>query len=324
MLRIPYQATNFGHHWGSALAGNKTLEITWEEVVWSAITMGKPGATFLFGHGWHSASDLVVRAHTVFANLQQTSWYLTKSSLYNSLDPTEKGATSYFIGMMAAKIVGLRLLDTPWLFHLSMLVDLGGKPILVGKSQPDLIGINGRRDWIVAEAKGRTEGYSARTMISAKKQTKKLRRINGDFPALRIAVQSFFATSLTFALEDPEEFEKDAKDLTFDENDAFKKYYDFTRMIPRDKGAIRTALGRVFYFHALGDSGISVGIVREVAEISASTVSFRDVTKALGDLTPGRDEEKGISVFTDGIAVALDERWSSTQMQKDPRSRQPG
>lgn len=152
--------------------------------------MGKPGVAFLLTHGWHSVSDLVVRSHTIYANLRESSHFLQRSSLYIGLDPTEKSGVSYFMGMVAAKVLGARLLDTPWLFHVSMIQALGGAVSLNGKSQPDLIGLRRNRDWVVAEAKGRTWGYSASAMATAKLQTRQLRSINGQFPALRVAVQA--------------------------------------------------------------------------------------------------------------------------------------
>ena len=120
MPDIAYVATNFGRHWGPALSGSGSLTVSWQELVWAAITVGKPGVAYLLAHGWHSVSDIVVRAHTVYANLQQNLNEFEKSSLYEESDPSEKRATSYFVGMMMAKIVALRLLNTPRLFHLSM------------------------------------------------------------------------------------------------------------------------------------------------------------------------------------------------------------
>lgn len=138
---IPYTASNFGRHWGGTLSGGHNLNLTWNAIVWAAITMGKPGVAFLLAHGWHSVSDLVVRSHTVYANLCGGSKYIEKSGLYADLDPTEKSGVSYFMGMIAAKLMGIRLLDTPWLFHLSMIKVLGGSVVLKSQSQPDLIGL---------------------------------------------------------------------------------------------------------------------------------------------------------------------------------------
>jgi hypothetical protein len=283
--------------------------------------MGKPGAAYLLAHGWHSVSDWVVRSHTVYANLRETTHHIRKSDLYESLDPTEKGGVSYFIGMMAAKIVGTRLLDTPWLFHLSMLDSLGGEATLVDKSQPDLIGLNRRRDWLVVEAKGRTHGYSGGAMVAAKLQTGKLRQINGANPAARIAVQAFFAPRLSLAIEDPDDPTEDAIDVKFDVRTPVNRYYELARAATRDTGDIRKIRGREFLFRYVEDVGVSVGLERQTAESLDSADSLQDAPQTVDDLQPGRDEEQSVSVFADGIAISLDPRWSSDRMRRNPRAR---
>src|SRR5688572_12324995 len=102
---VTYSASNFGPRWGSALRGQHSLAISWHELVWAAMTVGKPGIALLFGHGWHSISDLVVRVHSVYANLKGAHGEYEKSSLYGALDPTEKSGVSYSMGMIAAKVL---------------------------------------------------------------------------------------------------------------------------------------------------------------------------------------------------------------------------
>jgi len=56
----------------------------------------------------------------MYANLRQRGQQIDRSSLYGSLDVTEKSATSYFLGMAMAKLFAAPLFATPWLFHVSM------------------------------------------------------------------------------------------------------------------------------------------------------------------------------------------------------------
>lgn len=322
MLTVPYRASHFDRKWGKALrTGKHYVQVTWEELVWSAITVGKPGVSHLLSHGWHSVSDWIVRSHTVYANLQESPRRVIKSDLYESLDPTEKGATSYFMGMMAAKIVGARLLDTPWLFHLSMLGGLGHTVSLLGKSQPDLIGLNRVGDWVVVEAKGRTNGFSNDAMIAAKEQTRQLAHVNGVLPVLRVAVQAFFSPGLTVAIRDPEDFREGAVDLQFDVEDALKRYYELAEAVTRNTSDIRKIRGREFSFRTLDDVGVSIGFERGTAEALGEVASPQEMAKALEEVSPGQDEAQSASVFADGIAIVLDERWSSDRMQRDPRAR---
>src|SRR6185503_14226928 len=87
---VEYSASKFGRRWGPALRGQHHLPVFWHDLVWAALTVGKPMFAYLFAHGWHSICDLIVREYTVYANLRQAHGQFEKSSLYSALDPTEK------------------------------------------------------------------------------------------------------------------------------------------------------------------------------------------------------------------------------------------
>lgn len=323
MPHVKYRAKNFPRHFGPSFSGKHDLNVTWEEMVWAAITMGKPGVGFLLAHGWHSVSDIVVRSHTVYANLRYSQGFMAQSSLYGALDPTEKGATSYFMGMLAAKVLSARLLDVPWLFHLSMLGPLGGSATLASNSEPDLIGLTRSREWVIAEAKGRTGGYSASAMSAAKLQTRQLRRINGHLPRLRVAVQAFFNARMEWAIEDPEEYDETARDLDVDLETALERYYS-AAMAATEHSDARSIGNRKFLVRTLPEIGVTVAFDVEVREhvnrramgttgIEAGWNSFSKVT-----------EDGEFIVFPDGLAISLDERWAPQRMMLDPTRRRDG
>lgn len=322
MPRIPYTASKFGRHWGPKLYGRHQLNLTWNELVWAAMTMGKPGVAFLLAHGWHSISDLVVRSHTVYANLSENGRFIEKSSLYSGLDPTEKSGVSYFMGMLAAKVMGHRLLDVPWFFHLSMLNALGGTASLKGNSEPDLIGLRSNREWIVAEAKGRTWGHSKSAMEAAKKQTRQLRKINGQYPSLRVAVQASFSPKLHWAIEDPEEFDDNARDLQFNVENVLAMYYSAS-LSAIEQGQDRAIGNRKFIVRELPEIGVSIGIDREVvARLDERTMS--QAPNAFVEGAESQLHQQEFVIFPDGLAIALDDRWSESRMSLDPWSRRNG
>ena len=324
MPRIQYHATNFPPRYGAALSGTHNLTVTWAELVWAAITFGKPGLAHLLSHGMHSISDMIVRSHTVYANLHQTGLHLEKSALYEDLDPTEKGATSYFLGMMAAKIICSRLLDTPFVFHLSMLKTLGGTMVLHKKSQPDLIGLNSAGNWVVAEAKGRTNGYSPDAMTKAKLQTRQLRMINGTYPSLRVGIQAYFSPDLNFAVSDPDEYEDDAEDIEFDLRAAIHDYYSYVLGSSQVGRAPRKILGREYQFRAIEETGVSIGIDTTTLKRLEQDGDFRaPFANELAQVSVA-DDEQGTVTFPDGLAVSLDQRWSENRMRRDPRTRRGG
>lgn len=321
MPRIPYTASKFGRHWGRALSGCHHMNLTWNELVWAAMTMGKPGIAFLLTHDWHSVSDLVVRSHTVYANLCENARYIEKSSLYAGLDPTEKSGVSYFMGMLAAKVMGARLLDVPWLFHLSMIDALGGTAALNSNSEPDLIGLRSNKEWVVAEAKGRTWGHSKSAMASAKNQTRQLRTINGQYPSLRVAVQASFNPRLHWAIEDPEEFDDSSRDLQFDVEDVFAMYYS-APLSAIDKGQERAIGERKFIVRELPEIGISIGIDQE----AIGRLKERTISQAPGSFLEGSgfQLQQEFVIFSDGLAIALDDRWAEPRMNLDPWLRRNG
>ncbi len=321
MPNIPYRASNFATTWGAALSGSHTLSVSWGELVWAAVTMGKPGTAFLLSHGWHSVSDTIVRTHNVYANLRASARRYEKSTLYENLDPTEKGATSYFIGMMAAKLVGARLLDTPWLFHLSMFSSLGGTASLVGNSSPDLIGTNTSGDWVVVEAKGRTNGYDSVAMTTAKTQTRQVRRINGTNPVLRVATQAYFSPALRFAIDDPEEYDEKAIDISVARESAFHRYYSFALESTDSPTETRTVFGRQFDFKLIEQIGVSIGVDRKARKFMSAENTSANQFEGLFGLERGRDESQSVEVFSDGLAIALDDRWSEKNMKREPNSR---
>ena len=324
MPSIYYNASKFGPHWGAELHGTHSLPVTWQELVWAAVTVGKPGVAYLLAHGWHSASDIIVRSHTVYASLRQSGGLIEKSSLYGSLDPTEKGATSYFVGMMAAKILAARLLDTPWLLHLSMFRKLGGVPKLHSNSEPDLVGLSSTGEWIVIEAKGRTHGRSKLAIAKAKHQTRQLRKINGQFPTLRAAVQAHFSPDLRFVIEDPDDYDENAQDLDFDLGAAINRYY--SGVVPRDQRTREDVelLGRQFSVESSEDIGVTVGVDVSMAKSWQEDTGGKQADA--GSPKTGDAEFKGkkFSVFPDGVAIALDSRWSESRMIRDSSLRRDG
>jgi hypothetical protein len=94
--------------------------------------------------------------------LTQWGGYVARSDAFKDLDPLEKAAVTYFLGLAVAKLLAARLLSVPWLVHLDRVVHTLGIR-LSGRSRPDLIGYGHSRGWIVVEAKGRSsklpQGY---------------------------------------------------------------------------------------------------------------------------------------------------------------------
>lgn len=324
--KIKYSARSFPKSYGKKLSGDHSLKIKWEELVWSAITVGKPSFSSIFGHGHHSASDLIVRVHTVYANLMQHSGLIEKSSLYMSLDPSEKSAVSYFLGMMSAKVASMRLLGIPWIFHLSLIDRKLNDVRLISRSQPDMVGYDTKGNFSIIEAKGRTGKSCNKTLLSAKKQTRNLKSINSLLPNLRVAVLSFFDPDMRLIVEDPEDYVEDASDKEFDLKIAFSSYYDvlLNLVLEADDEDIN---GISYKFFESSVFNIKVGLLSDIVKILLINESSIGIEKFFKEFGAGKTVSEAVAVFEgyclfpDGVAIKLGPSWNEEIMKLEPELR---
>lgn len=203
MPSLSYEARNFGTPLAGLAAGSMTLSLA--RLVWGAVTVG--AAPFSMGGTPRPLLELGWRAALTAASLTEDPasgrWAMTAG--YRRLDPSEKRAVSYFLGMTQAKITCEYLLRAPHLIHLDAYLAMIGQPSRA--SRPDLIGLSlPRLDCtIVVEAKGRTGGRTHRVTAAAKKQAQSLPAVVAASSAVRVAsVASFGPRGCWEAyLEDP-------------------------------------------------------------------------------------------------------------------------
>lgn len=322
-LHVPYVATNFPSPAPPALTGSQTLRCTWTDLVWAAVTAGKPGAAHLLAHRWHSLADIVVRTHAIYANLRQRGTHVDRSSLYDAMDPSEKGATSYFLGMAMAKLFASELFDTPWLFHVSLATSEGVAIRFTrgSRSQPDLIGQTSGGDWIVVEAKGRTNGFDGDALGRAKQQTSMIRTINGSPPSLRVALQVYFSDAMSVRIDDPSDNDEEAIDVKLDMDEALVRYYAVAEAVSDGRASRQTIRDREYVTRFDEDSGITIGVeastLDHVLKRRLSRVQMDRIQAKRG--ATHLDERSAI--YPDGLFIRLDERWSSQFMTREPEAR---
>lgn len=129
---------------------------------------------------------------------------LRRSAAFKALDPTEKGAIGYFLGMTLCTVFSTRLLRTPWLLHL----DVYKSTIAIsnpGRSRPDLFGQQiGTGNWLSFETKGRASKPSANDLAKAKAQALRLVSIGGVPCTLHVGAFTYFHNdTLNFHWIDP-------------------------------------------------------------------------------------------------------------------------
>lgn len=204
-IRVPFEAQAFPSSLSIPTAGG--LKASWNDILWAAVTVGRPCRYCVFRHGNASAYEAIFRWSLVRMALQQSGVgvsRLQRTEAYKTLDPTEKGSVSYFLGLTFCKLFATNFLDTPWLLHLDVFGDRY-RPLLVGRSRPDLVGkSNTSREWSVFECKGRGTKPDNDTKQEAKRQARRLTKFDGSKCSLHVCAITYFAgDELNFFWADP-------------------------------------------------------------------------------------------------------------------------
>ena len=223
MLYIPYETEGFPPN--TVPNGSAKLAVTWDDITWSAMTVGRPDRYAVSQHGSASLYEALFRWSLVKMALERHGGRLCRTNAAKTLDPTEKGAVSYFLGMTFCKLFATKLLHVPWLLHLDVCrPELD--PVLTGRSRPDLVGQDRRlKQWYGFECKGRVSPPDAASKDKAKSQAQRLVSVNKVPCSLHIgAVTYFHYDLLCFYWRDPYP-EKD-KIIEVDlPSDAWRHYY---------------------------------------------------------------------------------------------------
>lgn len=134
-----------------------------------------------------------------------TARRLRRTDASKALDPTEKGAVGYFLGMAFCKLFSEKLLDTPWLLHLDVFSKQLNPKLLGGRSRPDFVGMeSGTAKWHAFESKGRSSTPNAIDIQKAKDQANRLVSVNGSACDLHIGAVTYFRNDvLHFHWQDP-------------------------------------------------------------------------------------------------------------------------
>ena len=170
-LEIPYTSRNFPR--GTVPHGG-CLRTNWSELLWAAITVGRPNTAYVFRHRKASYHEALFRLSLVRMALTQqpSSRSLHRTKAFRTLDPTEKGAVSYFIGMTVSKLFASQLLNTPWLLHLDVFRDSLDPVVLGGRSRPDLVGQDHQGAWACIRKQGADRAYQI-LRISGKQRSRR-------------------------------------------------------------------------------------------------------------------------------------------------------
>lgn len=205
---------------------NSPLLVTWDELLWSALTVGRPNRYHVWRHGVASLHEALFRVSMIRMALEQVagSNVLTRTRAASTLDPSEKGAVNYFLGMVYCRLFAAKVFDAPWALHLDVFhAQIGA--ILHSNSRPDLVAQRRDGDWVVFEAKGRVRVPTADDKRKAKEQAGRVVRIGTRRPLIGIAGIFYHqGDEAKFFMRDPEPDKAKGIELSLPKN-AWAFYY---------------------------------------------------------------------------------------------------
>ncbi|HIF9121012.1 TPA: hypothetical protein ACX6O4_001455 [Photobacterium damselae] len=305
MLKIKYKAKAFPKSlYGKLLQGENTLNTDWHEIIWAAITVGKSNSVQISSHGVFSLFEIINRSSLIWMTLKQSSNQLEKSSVYLDMDPTEKVFVSFSLGMVMSKLFALRLLDIPWLEHVAN-VNSSISTKIMTKSRPDLIGLSVRNEFVIFEAKGRTNNFNNAAQTTAKEQTKVIHKIGADQPVLRVACQSYFKNTLEVFIEDPEEIEEKTIDIDVLKDDYFRSYYSIFQKLAEEELSQLKSIGVEIRFSEALSQAFKTGKYETLFKETNKDIIYFD--------------NDGFKCFPDGLKIKLDsDLWNEELLKMEP------
>ena len=222
-LRIPYESHGFPTIY---CVGSGVLTTSWDELLWAAITIGRPNIAHVFQHGEASFHEALFRLSLIQMAIEQDFFgELNRTEAFAALDPTEKGAVSYFLGLTLCKLFASRFLAAPWLLHLDVF-RASLNPALLGRSRPDLVGLDTAGRWHVFECKGRSDAPSFNDIRKAKTQAQRLSTVDGTPCSLRIGTFAYFRSNvLHFYWRDPSPGDSEFTNLLLPDQ-GWRYYYE--------------------------------------------------------------------------------------------------
>ena len=150
VMFIPVESEEFPLS-GPVQNGTRNHSVSWDDLLWAAITVGRPNRHYVFQHGRASLYEALFRLSSMRMLLEQRApgaRRFHRTNAAKTLDPSEKGAVHYFLGLTLCKLFADKLLGAPWLLHLDVFRDRLNPTLLQGRSRPDLVGLTFNGGWV--------------------------------------------------------------------------------------------------------------------------------------------------------------------------------
>ena len=169
-----------------------SLRFSANDLAHALFTTGRaPGNQATYGRA--SFWEFMHRASLIPAYIRRTpDGRLVRSKLARELDRSEKVGVSYALGQAATGIFCRQLLSIPFLMHIDRYGDRYDLAYAVTRKRADLFGCTVSRDWVVAEAKGRSNSMEYELRGKLVEQKRSVVSIAGQLPALALGCVASF------------------------------------------------------------------------------------------------------------------------------------
>lgn len=324
--RIPFKAVNFTPDL-SPLA-SKPLSASWSEIVHAAITVGRATYRHVSLHGRYSIFERLHKIFILYAYLRDGArGRLLRTRAYDGLDPSEKSAVSYFLGLMSASLFSSKLLGVRYLSHLDVYRYFPdpkyriNPEFFLGKKKPDLVGQNAAGNWVAIEAKGRTEGYASWVVDSAKRQQlANLKSINSKPVSIKVATLAYFRSGVFHVhMEDPQEINEEASNLILPETEEYTQhwYEPFIDLVRSQGHTLRQEEGRQYIAVPFEVLDVTIGLDKAILD------SYERRMRIVPDRSNGGRLAQAERKFIghEGIFVELGSTWNPERMLMEPYER---
>jgi hypothetical protein len=307
VLKIDYESDGFA----TLPSGPGTLQTSWDDLLSAALTVGRPNRQYVFQYGEASKYEALFRLSLIRMALEQaapSARRLRRTAAAKALDPTEKGAVNYFVGMTICKLFASTLLDVPWVLHLDVFRSQLGA-VLSGRSRPDLVGQAANGGWLAMECKGRISAPSAEAKNKAKQQAQRVVSINGVAPFVSVAGISYLSGEvLRFYWRDPAPDGPRRNSIEIKSTDTDLRHcYALVLALLRSNQA-NQRVDETRLTATIPEADIEVGMALPVFRAASSGLWTR-VRSAARQATDGHQEPMTAKRSWDGVMVKAGESW---------------
>jgi len=216
---------------GSKIGNIDHLNCSEPALLWASLTVGAPYLAIVIRDLRDAPAFALHKWFAIRSVLDFQNGEIHMREAFKLLDPSEKGALSYWTGMIFAKLAAEQVLAAPWMAHARLLQKVGLLQINPPntKSLPDLIGCTSRAesgiDWHIVEAKGLQRYPSPNRRQSYKNQVGVIETISGEKPATRNYCIANIRSPFSAELHDPENISEKSIDADINPLDLQKYYY---------------------------------------------------------------------------------------------------